>query len=180
MTPEEVFDLLTQKIAPRDGRTVGKVDVAIWHEDISDLDYADACEAVARHFRQAPDTWLKAGHVRAIVKQIREERLANSDLAIPPPPPTGREHEAQYRDALKTIRQHLGDGQPLPFRAIEAGQSEPSEEFRETRDDLAARRKDNALAKARDAHPDGETCDCGALRDPDGICRACQTWTASS
>lgn len=75
MTPEEVFNLLTQKIAPRDGRTIGKVDVAIWHEDISDLDFGDACEAVARHFRQTPDTWLKAGHVRAIVRKIREERL---------------------------------------------------------------------------------------------------------
>jgi hypothetical protein len=176
MTLDEVYNLLTL-IAARDNRSVGQGTALAWQDDIGDLDFDDCHAAVRCHFRESTD-WLMPAHIRRIVKRLRDERLANSDLALPTADPADEE---TYRQALVNIRRRIGDGQPLPFRAIEAGHSEPSTEFRETRDDLAARRKDNALAKARDAQPDGETCDdCGALRDPDGICRACQTWTASS
>jgi hypothetical protein len=52
MTPEQVVDLLTL-IAARDRRTIGKTDVTVWAFDIGDLDYDDACRAVADHFREA-------------------------------------------------------------------------------------------------------------------------------
>jgi len=117
MTPEEVFHLLTQKIAPRDGRTIGKVDVAIWHEDISDLDYRDACEAVARHFRQSPDTWLKAGHVRALVRKIREERLDGFQYV----PVEGDQDPQVYLQAFRDQREAVASGRRDPAPEIPGG-----------------------------------------------------------
>lgn len=116
MTPEEVFDLLTQKIAPRDGRTVGKVDVAIWCEDIGGLNYADACEAVARHYRESSD-WLMPKHVHDLVKRIRAERLADSDRVVPAADP---DDPKAYIAALRSNYRDLADGVP-PRRAIAAG-----------------------------------------------------------
>lgn len=121
MTPEEVFDLLTQKIQPRDGRTVGKVDVAIWYEDIGDLNYADAREAVALHFREA-DGWLMPKHIHDLVKRIRAARLADSDQVIPAADP---DNPKAYIAALRSNYRDLADGVP-PRRAIAAGP--PSEE----------------------------------------------------
>lgn len=116
MTPEEVFDLLTQKIQPRDGRTVGKVDVAVWFEDIGDLNYADACEAVALHFREA-DGWLMPKHIHDLVKRIRAGRLADSDQVIPAADP---DDPKAYIAALRSNYRDLADGVP-PRRAIAAG-----------------------------------------------------------
>ena len=74
MNPEQTFDLLTQHIAPRDGRTVGKVDATVWHADVGDLSFDDACAAVSLHFRQSTD-WLMPKHLRDLVKKIRTDRL---------------------------------------------------------------------------------------------------------
>lgn len=149
MTPDQVVDLLTL-IQARDNRQVGQTTVLAWHEDLEDLDFDDCREAVRRHFRTSIE-WLMPAHVRQLVRAIRDERLANSDLVLPGADPAS---EADYRESLRQIRQRLGDGQPPPFRAIPAaGHSEPTGEYRETRDDLAAKRKARLLAAARDLDP---------------------------
>lgn len=178
MTIEEIVDLLTV-IALRDNRQVSKGTALVWHEDVGDLDFADCREAVGRHFRESTD-WLMPAHVRNHVKTIRAERLANSDLAIPPVDPA---NEADYRDALKHIQRRIGDG-IVPFKAITGGTgSEPTEEFHERRDELAERRSSQALNRARDLDPDGpraDACQCGTLLDPDGSCFACNTEEGAS
>lgn len=42
------------------------------------------------------------------------------------------------------------------------------------------RDQDGGEQAVLDTEIQGEQCDCGAYRDPDGICRSCETWTASS
>lgn len=129
MTPEEVFDLLSY-MASRDRRTVGKADVAAWFEDVGDLEYADAREAVRLHFRETAD-WLMPVHIRQRVKDIRADRLKNSDLAIPVGDPDDREAWAK---SLRNITNRLANGRE-PFRAIEGGKakSTPNETFKKAR-----------------------------------------------
>jgi hypothetical protein len=73
MTPAEVAKVLT-KASAYDLRTVGQADVIAWHEALSDIELADALEAVARHFRLSTDRLMPA-HVRQLVRDIRDERL---------------------------------------------------------------------------------------------------------
>jgi hypothetical protein len=72
MNRSEIAKILALAAA-RDLRTVGDVDVLAWHEDIGDLDFADAREAVTRHYRESTDRLMPA-HVRRLVKLVREER----------------------------------------------------------------------------------------------------------
>ena len=115
MNPEQTFDLLTQHIAPRDGRTVGKVDVTVWHADIGDLSFDDACTAVATHFRES-DAWLMPKHVRAEVRRIRDERIAAGPIPDP-----GTDDPAEYIRRLKASTKAIADG-TMPPLAIEAGE----------------------------------------------------------
>ncbi|MEV4670995.1 hypothetical protein AB0K34_05010 [Actinomadura sp. NPDC049382] len=120
MTPEQVVDLLTL-IAARDRRTLGKADVTVWAFDIGDLDYDDACQAVADHFREDPDTWLMAGHVRKRVKAIREARIGPAGPGLSPiPPPADPDDPQAYMAALRAQQARIASGaEQVP--AIEAG-----------------------------------------------------------
>lgn len=175
MTFDEVVDLLTL-IAARDNRTVGRATALAWQEDVGDLEFADAREAVRLHFRESTE-WLMAAHIRQQVKAIREQRLANSDLALPAADPDRPEDWAR---ALRNITRRVADGRE-PFRAITGGapRAEPSAEFKEVREDLAVNRQVRLVSVARDLEPgeldNAPTCDCGALLDPDGSCFACGT-----
>lgn len=121
MTPEQMIDLLSL-IAARDRRTIGKADVAVWMEDIGDLDFNDARRAVADHFREEPDTWLMAGHVRRRVQAIRAERLGPPGPGLhPTPPPADPDDPRAYLAALRAQQRAIADGrQP---RALSAGDS---------------------------------------------------------
>lgn len=120
MTPEQVVDLLTL-IAARDRRTLGKTDVTVWAFDIGDLDYDDACRAVADHFREEPDTWLMAGHVRKRVQAIREARLGPPGPGLSPIPPLADPDDPQaYMAALRQQQARIADGRET-VPAIEAG-----------------------------------------------------------
>lgn len=76
--------LLLGLAAARDYRTIGEVDVAAWHQDLADVDFADAREAVSRHYRESTDRLMPA-HVRRQVKTIRAERAKATaePLALP-------------------------------------------------------------------------------------------------
>lgn len=125
MTPEQTFDLLTQHVAPRDGRTIGKVDATVWHADLGDLRFDDACIAVAAHFR-ASDAWLMPKHVRDQVKKIRGERLEGFQY-VPVP---GDENTAVYLKNLREQRAAVADGHREPAPAIEPADPERAAEVR--------------------------------------------------
>lgn len=154
MTPEQVVDLLTL-IAARDRRTLGKADVTVWAFDIGDLDYDDACQAVADHFREDPDTWLMAGHVRKRVKAIREARIGPAGPGLSPiPPPADPDDPQAYMAALRAQQARIASGaEQVP--AIEAGDDTGGYEsnqhvqkiladYRKAQDDAARRKAQEA------------------------------------
>lgn len=150
MTPEQVIDLLTL-IAARDRRTLGKTDVTVWAFDIGDLDYDDACQAVAEHFREEPDTWLMAGHVRKRVKAIREARLGPAGPGLSPiPPPADPDDPKAYAAALREQRARIAAGvEQVP--AIEAGASASYDENPHVQKILATYRAEQEAAARRKA-----------------------------
>jgi len=144
MTPKEISDLL-KEIAARDRRTIGATDIAVWLKDIGDLNFNEASDAVAEHFREEPDKWLMAGHVYKRVKARRAKLLDKAGTfpatkaLIANPPVT----EEDYRRAVNRVLARIGDNQAPPLRALTAGQAatggRPNEEFRNGRDALGVR-----------------------------------------
>jgi hypothetical protein len=90
--------LLLSAIAGRDQRTIGDADILAWHEDLGDLDFADARAAVSRHFRDSFDRIMPA-HIRRLVRIIRDERRAHETIAALPP---GRFEDDPDRNARVT------------------------------------------------------------------------------
>jgi hypothetical protein len=72
MTPDEVVKVLA-RIQMDDNRQVDRVVVQSWVEEIGDLDFTDALEAVILH-RKTTTEWLMAAHVRQNVRLIQAER----------------------------------------------------------------------------------------------------------
>jgi hypothetical protein len=126
MTPDQIVDLLSL-ISARDNRTVGQATVAVWLEDIGDLDFDDARQAVAAHFREEPGVWLMAAHVRQRVKKIRADRL--HDFQYVPVP--GDENTAVYLAALREQREAVASGRREPAPALPPGSAERAAEIRE-------------------------------------------------
>lgn len=80
MNVEEIGRLLA-KVAGYDNRTVGDANILAWHEALSDVDYRDALEAVAVHFRGSTD-YLMPVHVRRGAETIdRDRRRAEREHA---------------------------------------------------------------------------------------------------
>lgn len=98
MNHSEVAKLLALA-ASRDQRTVGDADVLAWHEDLEDLDFADAREALRRHFRESTDRLMPA-HIRRLVREIRAERRRVAAKAAPRELPGRFEHDEE-RDERK-------------------------------------------------------------------------------
>jgi hypothetical protein len=86
--------LLLGAVAARDQRTIGETDVLAWHEDLGDLDFADARTAVSRHFRDSTDRIMPA-HIRRQTRSIRDERRASAIVRELPP---GRFEDDPDRD----------------------------------------------------------------------------------
>ncbi len=72
MTPAETARVLAAAAA-FDQRTVGTADVAAWHAALSELDYADARDAITRHYRTTTDRVMPV-HVLHFAEEIRSER----------------------------------------------------------------------------------------------------------
>lgn len=72
MTPSETAKVLAAAAA-FDRRTVGTADVAAWHSALGALDYADARDAVTRHYRTTTD-WIMPVHILHYAVEISTER----------------------------------------------------------------------------------------------------------
>lgn len=80
MTPAEAARLLGLA-SGRDGRKPSHVAAAAWATDLADVDFTDAQEALARHFRESTD-WVMPAHIRAHAKVIRDERRKGTSAPL--------------------------------------------------------------------------------------------------
>lgn len=129
MTPSEASELL-KHAAVFDNRRPSEAAAIGWSAALHDMPYdQDATAAVARFYgtpdpQQTGQKWIQPHHVRALRTAIRNERLSNSDLALPPADPSD---SRSYTEALRAITRRIADGQPSPFRAIN-GETSPAAE----------------------------------------------------
>jgi hypothetical protein len=74
---EEVGQLLA--VASVYDRRRPSAEVAmVWAGDLDDVDLAEAITAVREHYTTHPDVWVVPGHLRAIVRRHRRQRLDHS------------------------------------------------------------------------------------------------------
>lgn len=95
--------------AARDRRTIGDVDVLAWAEDLADVGFEEARQALGRHFRESED-WLMPVHIRAHVKRIREERhrrRRSQALALPSRYESDVDRAARIRAGVEACRAAL-------------------------------------------------------------------------
>lgn len=119
--------LLLGLAAARDRRTVGEADVLAWAEDLADVDFQDAREALGRHFRDSTD-WLLPAHIRALVKVIRADRRRGQNLpALPGPFESDDDRDARIRRGVAMCRAAI----PAPPRAIAAEPATETERIRQ-------------------------------------------------
>lgn len=115
MTPGETAKLLA-KASAFDQRTVGKADVAAWHEVLQDVDFGDALAAVSRHYAEHTDRLMPA-HVRRLAVEIdrerrrvvREAREAEA-VQIEAAEPSRHDRSAEVYELLAELRDRLPKG----------------------------------------------------------------------
>lgn len=108
---------LLAMVAANDRRTVGEIDVEVWHDALNDLEFDDCRDAVRQHIRSSRD-WLTPFDVRQAVKRIRRDRL---DRALEQPPDADPDDPAAYTRALRDGRARTaGDLKPRDMRAIDS------------------------------------------------------------
>lgn len=116
---------LLAKVRAYDNRDVGEATVYAWHEALSDVDFADACEAVRRHYRVSRE-WLMPvdvldhadtiGEERAKrERDERAERMRAETLAIQGPPPE-RVTSDRSAELIAQLRRTLRPGDPAALR----------------------------------------------------------------
>jgi hypothetical protein len=81
VTNEEVAKVLA-RIQLGDNRQVDRATLAAWIDEIGDLDFRDAVEAVRLHRQESPH-YLMAAHVRANVRVIQRQRERAERVAQP-------------------------------------------------------------------------------------------------
>lgn len=69
--------LILAAAAARDLRRVGEADVLAWHEDLEDVTYPEAREALKRYYRDHTERVMPA-HIRQFVRIIRDEQRRKS------------------------------------------------------------------------------------------------------
>lgn len=98
MTPAEVARVLA-KCQAYDRRTVGKADIAAWHEALGDLDLPSALAAVAEHYRDET-AWIMPAHIRRLSRTRPEHRPLREALMEQ----AGRFDEVANRRGLAVAR----------------------------------------------------------------------------
>lgn len=73
---------LLAMVAASDRRTVGELDIEVWHDALSDLDFDDCRDAVRAHIRTSTD-WLLPAHVRGGAKLAKRQRLERVEVFTP-------------------------------------------------------------------------------------------------
>lgn len=83
MTPSDIATVLA-KAAAYDQRTVGKADIAAWHEILHPYELADALQAITRHYTETRERIYPNNvitHIRAI--RAAQNRGTSQPLALP-------------------------------------------------------------------------------------------------
>ena len=81
MTPADAAKVLA-KAAAFDQRTIGRTDIAAWHEALSDIAASDALDAVTMHYRASRDRLVPAD-VRRIAVAKRNARHDRAAITTP-------------------------------------------------------------------------------------------------
>jgi hypothetical protein len=112
MKPAEAMHVLAVAAA-YDNRPPSQATATTWAYDLADIKQAEAIDAVREHYRDHPDTWIKPGHVIAIVKRARSLGLANSSrveiAAIERLDRDDPDFDAKYQRAIQDARRAAGD-----------------------------------------------------------------------
>lgn len=98
---------LLAMVAANDRRTVGDIDVEVWHDALDDMPFEDCRAVVREHVRQALSNWLTPSDVRAGVKRIRTDRIART---VELPPDADPDDVEAYLEALRDGRRRTASG----------------------------------------------------------------------
>lgn len=136
--------LILAAAAARDLRTVGEADVLAWHEDLEDITYPEAREALKRYYRDHTDRIMPA-HIRQLVRIIRDERRrtnAHEVRALPSRFEDDTTRDRRVASGAEKVREALAAAlQPKPLEEPE--ELSPSDEIRQRALERArAERKD--------------------------------------
>lgn len=74
------LESLLAKVQGYDNREVTDDAAAAWAEQLKDVPYAYAAQAVAEHFREEPDKWIGPGHVHRRARAIWERERKQGAL----------------------------------------------------------------------------------------------------
>lgn len=112
---------LLSKCAAYDNRTVSEAAAMAWAESLSDVDFGDALEAVARHYAVST-TWIMPADVREHAEAIAEEREAEERRqryeqmkALTPTPEPARTTD-RSAELIAMLRRTLPAGRPDKLR----------------------------------------------------------------
>lgn len=100
--------LILAAAAARDQRTVGEADVLAWQEDLADIDYPTAHDALRRHFRESTDRLMPA-HIRRLARVIRDEHRSQHEVrALPSRYEPDTTRDVRVQQGMAQCRQVLG------------------------------------------------------------------------
>jgi hypothetical protein len=102
--------MVLAKAALVDMRTIGEEDVLAWHEIVHRLDFADALDAVPRHYAETRERLMPADLIRH-TRSIRDERkrleAKHPVRELPGRFETDEERDARNRENADKIRRQV-------------------------------------------------------------------------
>jgi len=118
MDPVEASAALTVAAA-FDNRNVTRETAIVWAEALPDVTLADARAAIKRHYADST-AYLMPGHVKALVKTVRADRLARVQAPVPNVNP---DDSTAYLAEQRAIRDAIAEGSmdEMNVKRYEAG-----------------------------------------------------------